>query len=94
MSPRPRKERTQHIPPVPTELEQLLASSDRSAWQLTEGFRDSLCSYVGVLKSNGIPPERMLTVVKRLLSDARPQIDHSLIEQAVKWCIEAYYRPD
>jgi hypothetical protein len=94
MSPRPRKSGASKVPEPPAELLYLLNALDRPAWQATAAFKDSLCSYVGTLKANGLPPERMLAAVKELLRTTQPALDSSLAEQAVKWCIEAYYRPD
>jgi hypothetical protein len=82
------KHTNQPIPRAPQELIELIAAVN-PMWSAAEALRGSLCSYVGALKANGVPPERMLTEVKRLLG---PTLPSSLVEQAVKWCIEEYYR--
>jgi hypothetical protein len=43
---------------------------------------------VGELRADGLGPVDMLLTVKAMLRDVPP----SLLEQSVKWCIEAYYR--
>src|SRR5687768_3148593 len=79
-------------PPAPAPSPALihaLESARGITWQATDDFREALCADVGELRRAGLGPVQMLLTVKRTLAHAPV----SLVEQSVKWCIEAYYRP-
>jgi hypothetical protein len=59
-------------------------------------LRASLTGYVRRLAAEGLPAERMLVLVKRAVRDALPsQADPDqarlLLEDVVRWSIEAYF---
>lgn len=61
-----------------------------------EMFRESLERYAQLMKALGTPPERMLRLVKDAVTEHVPHPEreketHALLENAVTWCIEAYY---
>lgn len=62
-----------------------------------ELIRESLERYVQLMKVIGTPPERMLRLVKDAVAEHVPHPEreketHALLENAVTWSIEAYYR--
>lgn len=74
-------------PPPPALLE-ALAAARGTPWKATDAFPTALCASVGDLRADGLDPVDTLLAVKATLRDVPP----SLLEQSVKWCIEAYYR--
>lgn len=68
-------------------------------------LRRRVCEYAAELKESGVPPERAVVEVKRVLSEAGFELtthtksteavltprDH-LLGDVVAWCIEGYYR--
>ncbi len=61
------------------------------------GLREAVCGYVGELKAQGDPPERVLVKLKRLVHDALPAGDSlrepsTILGEVVTWCIDEYYR--
>lgn len=75
-------------PPPPPALFAALAAARGTPWKTTDAFQTALCAHVGELRASGLDPVDMLLAVKATLRDVPP----SLLEQSVKWCIEAYYR--
>ena len=55
-----------------------------------------MTAYVRHLKADGLPPERMLVLVKTAFREAAPpELDpvdaRALMEDVVRWSVEAYY---
>jgi hypothetical protein len=72
--------------------EQLLQQSQALRAQL----RASITAYVRRLHDDGVPPQRMLILVKDAIREAVPQelpLDDSraLIDEVVRWSIDAFY---
>jgi hypothetical protein len=75
------------------------ALADRSA--PTIALYEAVCRYVADLRAHGLPPERMLVVVKELMRGTAPDsvtsravdLDADLQRLVVTWSIDAYYRP-
>lgn len=72
-------------------------------------LRDAVRDQVQHLRSQGEPPERVLVEIKRELAESLTrtagvgaagttlgdeQDVRTVIDQVVRWCIEAYYRAD
>jgi hypothetical protein len=62
-----------------------------------EATQESISRYALALKALGTPPERTLRLVKEVVNESIPALRetadaHPLIEEAVHWCIESYYR--
>jgi hypothetical protein len=74
------------------------AREDRSA--PTVALYEAACKYATELRSRGLPPERMVVVLKELLRGTAPdsvtsravQFDADLLRLVVTWSIDAYYR--
>ena len=59
-------------------------------------LRDSVTAYVRHLRDDGVPPERMLVLVKSALRESTPlELDaleaRALMEDVVRWSVDAYY---
>ena len=59
-------------------------------------LRASVTAYVHHLRADGIPPERMLVLVKATLRESTPpELDaveaRTLMEDVVRWSVDAYY---
>lgn len=56
-------------------------------------LRESIVSYVAILRRDNTPPERMLTLVKSAVGDAAtdPLLRRQLLDEIVRWAVEAYY---
>jgi hypothetical protein len=72
--------------------ERMVQESDALRAQL----RASVAAYARRLKAEGQPPERMLVLVKTAVRDAvPPEFDavevRELLEDVVRWSVEAYY---
>ena len=74
------------------------ALADRSV--PTVALYEAVSRYVTELRARGLPPERMLVVVKELMRGAAPDsvtsravhLDADLFRLVVTWSIDAYYR--
>jgi hypothetical protein len=74
------------------------ALADRSA--PTVALYEAVCKYVAELRTHGLPPERMLVLVKELMRGTAPDsvtsravhLDADLLRMVVTWSIDAYYR--
>ena len=79
--------------------EALVGASDRvlqASTALRAQLRASVTAYVHRLKREGLPPERMLVDVKSAVieatpSDLEPFERRELMDEVVRWSIEAYY---
>jgi hypothetical protein len=79
------------VPQVPEALTRAVQSMVRDhSWRATEVFQEALCAYVSELRASGLDVVKTLLTVKNALG----AVPAKLLEQSVKWCIEAYYRPD
>jgi hypothetical protein len=83
----PKPPRPTGPPPSPA-LREALAAVRGTPWQSSDAFQAALCAYVGELRADGLGPVDMLLAIKGTLHGVPP----SLLEQSVRWCIEAYYR--
>ena len=59
-------------------------------------LRPSVIAFVRRLRDDGVPPEAMLVEVKAVLRDAlpaelEPRDAQALVDDAVRWSIDAYY---
>jgi len=64
------------------------------ATELRDSLRDSVATYVAVLRQIDMPPQRAIVLVKSavLESDLFPDKHHrQVIEEAVRWAVDAYY---
>jgi hypothetical protein len=64
-----------------------------------ETLRDLVCGYVGTLKAEGLPPERVIVAVKAAARDAGLRYGDMLesrlaLDRIVRWSITEYYRAD
>jgi hypothetical protein len=74
------------------------ALADRSA--PTVALYEAVSRYAAELRGHGLPPERMLVLVKELVRGTAPdsvasravQLDTDLLRLVVSWSIDAYYR--
>ena len=74
------------------------ALEDRSA--PTVALYEAVCKYAAELRARGLPPERMIVIVKQLLRGTAPdsvtsravQLDADLLRLVVTWSIDAYYQ--
>ncbi len=79
--------------------EALAAANERvlqESASLGAQLRASVTAYVHHLRADGLPPERMLVLVKSAVHDATPaalDVDEArrLMEDVVRWSVEAYY---
>jgi hypothetical protein len=74
-----------------------LEESFRRSSVLDDELRDAARAYVGRLRRDGLPPERVLTAVKDLIGKAettRTNRDSrvTLVRRVITLCIEEYYR--
>ena len=74
--------------------ESVRAAAEREA--LREELRGIVCTYVAALKSDGLPPEQALRLVKTAIEPALAYATDGLdsrivIDDAVRWCVEEYY---
>lgn len=75
------------------------AASDRAVQEslaLRAQLRASVTAYVHRLRADAVPPERMVVLVKEAVLEATPpELDlaqgRALVEDAVRWSIDAYY---
>ena len=68
----------------------------RASQSLREQLRASVGAYARRLRTDGVPSERMLVLVKSAVRDATPrELDaieaRELMDEVVRWSIEAYY---
>ncbi|HKG95278.1 MAG TPA: hypothetical protein VKA84_25390 [Gemmatimonadaceae bacterium] len=69
------------------------------AQRARDGLREAVCRYVAVLREDGAPPERVVTLVKSATSPelsapavgGDAQASRVLLAEVVSWCIDAYY---
>jgi hypothetical protein len=59
-------------------------------------LRASVTAYVRHLRDDGVPPERMLVLVKTAMRESTPseldsQEARTLLEDVVRWSVDAYY---
>ena len=74
------------------------ALADRST--PTVALYEAVCKYVTELRARGLPPERMLVLVKELMRGTAPDsvtsravhLEADLLRLVVTWSIDAYYR--
>jgi hypothetical protein len=80
---------------------EVLADTSARALHLSRALqgqlRASVAAYVRQLKSEGLPSERMLIEVKAAVREATPpELDvveaRELMEDVVRWSVEAYYQ--
>jgi hypothetical protein len=62
----------------------------------TDGrLRSAVVSYTRAMRRSGLPPERVVVLVKQLLREAgsgvEPPLRRALAERATRWCIAAYF---
>jgi hypothetical protein len=67
-----------------------------------EALQDEVRAYVGILRRDGVTPERVLVTVKELVRHVltrgprpvqRSEADE-LLTRIVEWCVSEYYRAD
>nr|ASV46937.1 hypothetical protein [uncultured bacterium] len=93
------RERTAHSREVLARADAVADASERAveaSLALRAQLRASVTAYVRHLRADGAPPERMLVLVKAAVSEsAPPELDpveaHALMEDVVRWSVEAYY---
>ena len=93
------RERTAISRSVLARAEALAGGSERVIQEsiaLRAQLRASVTAYVRHLKSDGLPPERMLVLVKTTVREGLPEdLDvyeaRELMEDVVRWSVEAYY---
>ena len=93
------RERTTRSHTLLARAEALAGASPRAVQEsvaLRAELRASVTAYVRQLKADGMPSERMLVQVKSAVHDATPpELDpyeaRELMEDVVRWSIEAYY---
>ncbi len=93
------RERRAHSHTVVARSEALAAATERVLHEsaaLRAQLRASVTAYVHHLKADGLPPERMLILVKSVVLDASPaalDVDDArrLMDDVVRWSVEAYY---
>ena len=89
-----------HISPPSSDSDARLVRAAGAASASDEASSElhaAVCEYVAQLKAQRLPPERVVVAVKQALTRAglpryRKPLDVFLIERAVRWCIEEYYR--
>jgi hypothetical protein len=64
--------------------------------ELGTHLRASVTGYVGALRADGVPAERVVVAVKGIVREATPpRLDvhdaRALMDEVVRWSIEAYY---
>jgi hypothetical protein len=69
----------------------------RASLALRAELRASITAYVRHLRADGVPAERMVVLVKTTVRDAvPPELDafeaRELMEDVVRWSIDAYYQ--
>ena len=79
--------------PVEEMFKQALIKSHRSREFLGE-VEAAAAHFCRALRSQGIPPERMLIDAKRVIEEAIDGDDIPIAERAVESCIRHYYRAD
>lgn len=86
-------------------LELLQQSRERVAWSDTlvdrslsirDRLRDSVAALASLERTKGVPPEKMLMLLKGMVLDAEVEkldvaVARSLMNDVVRWGIEAYY---
>ena len=93
------RERTALSRSVLTRSAELAVASERTmqaSLGLREQLRATVVAYVRQLKADGLPPERVLVLVKAAVLEATPPEfergeARALMEEAVRWSVEAYY---
>jgi hypothetical protein len=93
------KLQTEHSRALLARSGRLAAASDRvlqESLALREQLRASVTAYVRHLKADGLPAERVLVFVKSAVREgAAPELDpaevRALMEDVVRWSVEAYY---
>jgi hypothetical protein len=80
-------------------LVRALESSPHGTFSLPDPLRTAINNYVDELKAQGLPAERVLINVKRVVFDAysvssRDEDHRRFRQRVITWCIEAYYRND
>lgn len=93
---RARAARSRDLIATASELAESAHDALISSTALRAQLRASVTAYVRHLKHDGLPPERMLVQVKSAVRDATPpELDHDaakrLMEDVVRWSVEAYY---
>jgi hypothetical protein len=78
---------------VEENFRQALIRSHRSREFLGE-VEAAAAHFCRALRSQGVPPERMLVDAKRIIEDAIDGDDVPIAERAVESCIRHYYRAD
>jgi hypothetical protein len=79
-----------------------LALSIHRGLESEQALRDAICACVRALKGRGLTPEAVLIIVKAAVRQAMPstltsqpiEARERLTAQAVRWCVEAYFRAD
>jgi hypothetical protein len=93
------RERTAQSRSVLARAESLIDASEpavRESHALRAQLQTSVTAYVRRLRADGLPSERMLVQVKSVVRDATPpelDVDEAreLMEDVVRWSVEAYY---
>jgi hypothetical protein len=72
------------------------ATTVQASQALRAELRAAVTAYVRYLRVDGVPPERMLVLVKSAIREAAPpELDaheaRDLVEDVVRWSVEAYY---
>lgn len=84
------------LPAVQT-LKRVLEARTPQDSTRTDVLREAICDFVRELKGRELPPERVLVIVKGVVSAARLDDDwdaqRRLLQQVITWCIDEYYRP-
>lgn len=70
---------------------EMLAASD----ELRAHLRTVVSSYVSLLRRDGVPPERMLVLVKNAVESAHADLDargrRAIMDEMVRWAVDAYF---
>lgn len=85
-------------PAPPRGLVDAALAATGSDGQDTDDLRLAVREHTRALRACGLPPERVLVLMKTAMAHAglahsANELERSLLESVVKWCIEEYYRP-
>lgn len=63
--------------------------------ELREQLRAVVSSYVSMLRRDGVPPERVVVLVKGAVESTRGEVDpqsrHAILDEVVGWAVNAYF---
>ena len=86
-------------PATPDAIRAALAAAAATRNYESRDLREAVSQFAADLHANGVPPERMLIVVKQLADDSSltgvsDWWRSIVIDRLVRWAVEGYYRID